>query len=207
LPSQIGPDRQHMPSFETDGDGTAHVQPIRSDASQALRSSPAAERNPAATEPPLGQALVHAAMRWVAADPQQPTRVPELADRREPSSAIIEESRSTIASLASHDADGEPQTAPARPLPVRTPARDLEEAPATSRRSAVAAMAIAPAVVPAVRGELVDVTIGAIHVRVDAPAPRTVARAPAPSQAAAQRSTAAFAPERSGLSRRALRRI
>jgi hypothetical protein len=48
-----------------------------------------------------------------------------------------------------------------------------------------------------------DISIGAIHVRVDAPPAQTVAQALAPRQAVAARAQ----PGRSGLARRALRRI
>jgi hypothetical protein len=48
-----------------------------------------------------------------------------------------------------------------------------------------------------------DISIGAIHVRVDAPAAQTVTQAPAPRSVVAP----SAAPGRSALSRRAMRRI
>ena len=61
---------------------------------------------------------------------------------------------------------------------------------------------------PSRRGEAIEVSIGAIHVRVDAPTAQTVARPAVPAAPAMLRPTAAVrAPQSSRLARRALRRI
>jgi hypothetical protein len=71
----------------------------------------------------------------------------------------------------------------------------------------IRASAVAPAPLPRLAGdEVVEVSIGAIHVRVDAPPAQTIAR-PALTPAAGTPGAAATRPARSALSRRALRRI
>jgi hypothetical protein len=197
--------RQDTPSSRGDRDGTAQAQArtaIEPDAARAPSPARAGERAAAATDPPLGQALVRAAMRWVAAGPQQATHPPERAIPRDQAPSIAAKTDGAVVGRTPHDTAVELETERPRAFPVR----ELEVAQASAPRPAIAAMAMASTAPPDVREEVVDISIGAIHVRVDAPSPQTVARTPPPSPAAASRPTAP-APARSGLSRRAMRRI
>jgi len=172
--------------------------------------SPADPSTPAAQ--PLGHALVRAAMQWVAADPQQAIPEPQDGARREPPAALGEPGM-PVTTTPTPIADAEPQTLPARARhSVASSIEAVEDAP---RRTTLATLPtlptlpatpapVAPTSLP--RDELVEISIGAIHVRVDAPAAQTVARTLAPP-AAAPRSTAPTTTPRSALARRALRRI
>src|SRR5262249_58664700 len=104
--------------------------------------------------------------------------------------------------------------ATARGEPVRSPPRAVSPAPASLATAVpTRAMEAASRVVlmeppaalramPATRAdETVEISIGAIHVRVDAPQPRPAA------EAAPVRAAAAAPPARCALARRALRRI
>ena len=169
--------------------------------------------------PDLGHTLVRAAMRWVAAGTPQvgPDRTvgpisdiaPAVPGWRHSVSPTHEDS-STIPTKKLHrnDDDGQLESlneasAPAAPLKV--PAEESAEKPAPIRASLVPP--VPPTLVaPAVHDEVVEVSIGAIHVRVDAPPAQIVAR-PAPTPAGSASGAATNRPERSALSRRALRRI
>jgi hypothetical protein len=134
------------------------------------------------SRPDSAGALALAAMRWVAADPGRaavtatPGAAPPAAARagREP------------------PAQGAPRV-PGEPV------RAGDFLPGFARPvPAPAAMA------PPAHDELVEISIGTIQVRVDAPSVQTVAPPPAPGPAAAP---PASAHTRSALARRALRRI
>lgn len=151
--------------------------------------------------------LVRSAMQWVAAGPQEVrAKPPAVIDAPiatappESTSRSPDEIRDQRPSARDgfpglhpgHEHDEHPSLALA---PI--PARPLITSPATLRAE--------PAAPASPRDDSVEVSIGAIHVRVDAPPTQTVARTPPapPSPRAAH----APRPERSTLSRRALRRI
>lgn len=176
-------------------------------------ASPTDHSTPAAQ--PLGHDVVRAVMHWVAADPQQAISVPRDETGREPLAVldttdkpIVRESRPALTPLA--------DVAPHAVLPVQTqtPKSNVthsatEEAMAKVPRRAsqtATAMPTPGAPTPLPRDELVEISIGAIHLRVDAPPVQTLTRSPVP-KAAAPRSSAPTTTPRSALARRALRRI
>ncbi len=174
-------------------------------------------RSPPATStverqgPPLGRALVRAALQWVADGPLQ---APGVAPAALPPSPALEavvlrgraDTREQALRAAEVEADEpEPVATPEpRAAPVQPGAREPAQAPSPVVGAARPGTTAPPEPrMPAVRDEIVEVSIGAIHVRVDAPAMHT-ADWPAPPPAMPR--AAALAP-RSALSRRALRRI
>jgi hypothetical protein len=210
---------------DTNPASTPHAPPVHDERSAAPRAtvesqtpvqagapleagsitSPAIEpaAPPAQQAPMPANALVRTAMQWVAAGPQElRAKPPEVVKpsntpaHEEPAShrpdAIREQRPPARDESPGLHPRGEYQTAvPSQALPP-LPARPLIPQPATLRA--------APA--PAPRDDTVEVSIGAIHVRVDAPATQTLARTPpAPRAASAPRT------DRGALSRRALRRI
>ena len=145
----------------------------------------------------LGQVLVRAALQWVAADPQQPPSDPPAQRRQEAREPPIDPARAVAMPAASSFVHAETRSPSADPLAATPPRPDRFVRPVT-------AVAAVPA--PAERDERVEISIGAIHLRVDAPAAQTVARTPAPPPAAARPAPAPTAP-RSALSRRTLHTI
>ncbi|MGH8581315.1 MAG: hypothetical protein ACREWG_00705 [Gammaproteobacteria bacterium] len=132
----------------------------------------------------VGQAMVHAALRWVTAEVQTPGAPTEIEI------ALEQPPRAGPAP----DAATRPPEAltPLRVAPIR-PSESIELPPpwASGKRR------------PATHEETVEIAIGAIHLRVDAPPPQTVVQAPAPTP----RPTADRPPPRSALTRRVLRRL
>jgi hypothetical protein len=166
--------------------------------------------------PDLGHTLVRAALRWVAAGthPDRPaSAVKDVAQgvpRPPQSSPAVHEQNSTIATKRLHrdDDHAQPESrngARAAPVLLNVAAEESVAAKPLPIRASLVAPAPLPPVAPPVRDEVVEVSIGAIHVRVDAPPAQTAAR-PAAPPVATQRA-ASTAPPRSALSRRALRRI
>jgi hypothetical protein len=207
-PMPVHPEASLMdtPSLRAERDGAVQAQAdtaIKPDAAPVPSLPKTAERTAAAADPPLGRALVHAAMRWVAAGPQQAAHPAERAIPRGQAASIAAKVDGAVVDRTAHDTTVELDTGRPRAFPVR----ELEVAQASAPRPAIAATPMASAALLAVRDEIVDVSIGSIHVRVDAPGPQTVARAAVPSPAAAPRTTGAPVPARSSLSRRAMRRI
>lgn len=169
--------------------------------------------------PDLGHPLVRAAMRWIAAGSPQagPDRevgpisdsAPGVPGRRHATSTVHEDI-ATIPTKRLHrdDDDGKLTSlngTPATPAPLNVPAEQSAEKPPAVRASLVP-QAPPALVAPPVRDEVVEVSIGAIHVCVDAPPAQTVAR-PALTPAGRAAGAATSRPARSALSRRALRRI
>ena len=186
-------------------------------AADEAADSPPAPVAPSAAEPPqspLGPTLVRAAMQWVAADPTQARGIAPFVPPPASSegAAIKAQARAATPARPLREATApadEPGRAAApaqQPVALAEPGtRAPEQAPALAIRPARSVpMAPPEPLEPWVRDERVEVSIGAIHLRVDAPAPQTIAR-PAPAPVVAPRA-AALAP-RSALSRRALRRI
>ena len=168
-------------------------------------------------KPNLGQALVRAAMRWVAAGTPQVDPVSDVGDGAQGvplQQPILRPALERTNSLATtepptEEDDGKSASlskAPATPAPSTLPLSESIAAKPRPFRAPLVPAAVLPQTAPPVRDEVVEVSIGAIHVRVDAPAAQTVAR-PASTPAAAVPGAARPRPARSGLSRRALRRI
>ncbi len=160
------------------------------------------------------RSVVRTVMQWIAADPN--TR---------PSGAVSRVAAATATTPAPID-----RTPPALPR-IITPSRQVDARPTGTRdrddtarpvqvlpRAAeqietqtdiagpaprFATLAARPAAIDPAAAEPLTVTIGAIHLRVDAPAVHTMA----PPAAPAARPLPERSPQRSGLSRRALRRI
>jgi hypothetical protein len=162
-------------------------------------------------KPDRGQALIKAAMRWVAADPPTLPRPAQTVTPLETRSAMGDRARvdaidqpvappEFAATIDTASTNTTPEPALPKVIEARAP---VEVGPVPIRRTPpVPPPASTP---PLVRDELVEVSIGAIHVRVDAPAAQTVARPAASPAPVTRRATSAKA--RSALSRRALRRI
>ncbi len=183
--------------------------PAAKDAADAVPASRTIEP----PKPPLGQALVRAAMQWVATDTSQPRRVAQVDPPSEQPVAARGNEARVVASMPAHrDHRAEPQAQPQDDATVVAPVPDTSvREPAAPQ--AIAIHSIHPAhasrqmpAVPVDRDEVVEVSIGAIHVRVDAPVAQTIAR-PAATPPSMARRTPTSPSQRSGLSRRALRRI
>jgi hypothetical protein len=170
-------------------------------------------------EPELDHSLVRAAMRWVAAgDPQvSPTgavnpanlidEIAQSVQRPQQSRSAVPEHTSTIATKRlNRDDDDAMSDSQNEAHPPATLGLTVEKSIAATALP-IRASAVAPAPLPRLaRDEVVEVSIGAIHVRVDAPPAQTIAR-PALTPAAGTPGAATTRPARSALSRRALRRI
>jgi hypothetical protein len=160
---------------------------------------PAGSAPPRAPAPAPGHDAVRAALDWIAADPQH---ADEMHEPRTQSSAAVAATAAhagqrSLAGFAVEDrATDPPQTTP-RPDLAHDEA-DSHFAPAISSPSDRRTGA-RPA-----DDEIVEVTIGAIHVHVDAP-PQTIVPPPTPPQPASPPWDQPAA--RSGLSRRILRRL
>ena len=165
----------------------------------------------------LGQALVRAAMRWVAAGTPQVSPVDPVSDvaqgvpRRQLTLPPVHEQTSSRVTKKrpGDDDDARPESlneAPGTPAPSGFPAGESIAGKSLPIRASLVPPARLPPAAPPVRDEVVEVSIGAIHVRVDAPPAQTVAR-PTVTPAAGASGAAATRPARSALSRRALRRI
>lgn len=157
--------------------------------------------------PPYLHTTVQAALAWVASDPQAHAgagtasavdgegtvvRLPVLAPGIEEVSQEVEAFASTEGAIGGADDDDDDRgTVPQGPSNHRRSAAS----PSAERRTRAA---------PAAREEPIEVTIGAIHLHVDAPPPATIAPAPNPPAAAPSLRTPA---PRSALSRRALYRL
>jgi len=164
-------------------------------------------------KPPLGQALVRAAMQWVATDTPQARRGAQLEPPSEHPLANRGNDTNVVAAVpARRDHRAEPQAHPQEDAPAAAHVPDLSpREPVAPPAVAIHSIHPAPAspqmpVVSDHRDDVFEVSIGAIHVRVDAPVAQTVAR-PAATPPAAARRTPTSPSQRSGLSRRALRRI
>jgi len=166
-----------------------------------IAPAPVAATAPANMPAEHGRALVRAALSWVAADPESADEAPALNSPTPPRQAPREPSvRPEPARAVPDDIDVAPAQARARTEPA-PPARVIRfEPPEPARATARPATAEAP-------DEIVEISIGAIHVRVDAPAPTTAARTLPAAAPSSPRSNSEPVHERSALARRALRRI
>lgn len=223
LPHRAGPDasenalRQRAPSpaDATTREATSPRGPAPTTVASPARPAGATERD----------RLIQAAMRWIAADPAalpqpDPARFvdPSLAAQlgapgtapRPPEAAARMDTRSasgnTAATATFHDAGAPVWDAPAltrtAPPAERTDSTLADPPSPPQARALAQALATLPASPAAPRQDPVQVTIGTIHLRVDAPAPPALQTAPAPRAAPMP-----AVPPRSGLSRRGLRRL
>lgn len=197
---------------------TARVEPITPvaptpHATRVQRVSPPPPVEPtsarastaAADEAPtdIGPAMVRAAMRWVAADAAAQQIGAPVAETQTHHREVLTDREVDVTSGVQKVEDALPfhrVSHTENPAPLASPAPTTR--PVNTTLAMIPAAPLSPA--PVARNEIVEVSIGAIHVRVDAPAVQTVgpqAPAPAPPRATAAR------PQRSALSRRALRRI
>jgi hypothetical protein len=207
LPAQDGAAERAEPTREAAASDTPVPTPLPSTSITTKATPPLPE--PDAAGPPqapvAAQALVRAAMRWVAAGPHEVRTKSPVANEPKPQEATrvrspdaLREQRSPARdeSRRSHPGREDASSAPGPALPALA-SRPLAPPPATLRPD--------PPTVASPRDDSVEVSIGAIHVRVDAPATQTVARTP--PQPPTPRAANAPRPERGALSRRALRRI
>lgn len=176
--------------------------PVFSDTGSPYRAIPETDASPQ-DRVSEGPSRVHAALQWIAADPHAVdprhdpvTRVP-LADTAQPppqiGPSLADAPHVPPAPLAAHERDA---AAPMRSTAIEAWLREPAIAVPASRRQHEHADA---------GSELVEVSIGAIHVRVDAPAAQT-RLAPAAPAAAAPRAPNRPA-SRDAVARRLLRRI
>src|SRR5262249_5839412 len=188
----------HQPGHERDD-----VELHRRNAPEArveLTTTPRV-RSDARSTPDLSARLVRAAVRWIAAD----TSGAGSVSLRAPSAAPAREDARPIPTAVP---DNVREATPiATPMVVEATAAPRE--PAHVPPPVEAARAVEPRQVhtaPVARDETVEISIGSIHVRVDAPPAQTIARPAMPSPVN-NPSRVGGLPERSALSRRALRRI
>ncbi|MDH4581248.1 hypothetical protein E8F20_05080 [Pseudomonas sp. BN415] len=163
---------------------------------------PVSERHEGRQAPSQADERVRIAMRWVAADPQLATPT-EPAHRH--SQTVLESGHSPL--------QAQRPASPSQSNPIHVPEAQAA-IPALQSEVLSEPVAAAPPATP--RGEpevfesageeTLEISIGAIHLRVEAPGPQTVARPIAPP-ARAQQPTTPVSSTRSGLSRRALRRF
>ena len=181
------------PVAETSADAAVHAVTVPASPGDSPKASAQPVVAPDAKASPAHE-LVRAAMRWVAADPQHAPAVPERAGQEEPASSLP---GATVVEVLA-------------PPPVHVDLAELE-----SRSLAIPADDYARPTTPVgspvldrpAHSERVEISIGAIHLRVDAPAPQTTARTPAAPPPPARSSQATAASSRSALARRSLRRI
>jgi len=184
----------------------AKYEELVSTQSKLAPSEPSAR--PYSDSQDLGQAMVHAALRWVVADAQIILASPEIAPMPSPTLPIpvVDMPSGAIAVPATPSVRGAevppaPTAATILSPKVLTPTRitpighpkstvHLPHRPSTTLQ-------------PTAKEEAVEIAIGAIHLRVDSPPPQTVVQAPAPTP----RPPVDRPPPRSALTRRALRRL
>lgn len=169
---------------------------------------------PLEASPVRGDELIRAAMRWVAAD----THVSAVAQPGALSLPTIDvgeissdapRNEPAIALVTPRDDEDDAEAPPTNAI-VATPTGPMvatpERAVPTRRSMHVPDQARVPSITtaPAPREDVVEVSIGAIHVRVDAPAAQTVV---SPAATPFGPPVGHTPPARSALSRRALRRI
>lgn len=171
-------------------------------------AQPAASEADAVAPPPL-HAAVQAALSWVASDPQ---------GRADISAAQMLVAESAVVQTQADISEIEQETQEAQGIDPEMPMQgdiDDEGMPSPSSRTLVPRRAPAPRAerhmraspVAAPREEAIEITIGAIHLHVEAPPQATgVVPAPAPAPPPAAPSLRSPAP-RSALSRRALYRL
>ncbi|HMF98497.1 MAG TPA: hypothetical protein VKE96_29560 [Vicinamibacterales bacterium] len=171
---------------------------------EARAESPATPRvrSDERSAPDFSARLVRAAVRWIAADASTIGNVPA----REHSVAPAHDDVRRIQAAAARDSDREASIVTPMIVEAKTTARE----PAAHVLPPVETTRIADPyqvhATPPAHDEIVEISIGSIHVRVDAPPAQTIAR-PAMTRPVTNTPRADARPGRSALSRRALRRI
>ena len=181
---------------------------------RASASTPnAAEAGRLEPSMPLDQAMIRAAVRWVHAGVHEEQRdgvvhanptAPSLSPRGEHPAMVPVEStpeRSTEMHAMWPLVPNEVRLSDSWPRPMTVPSQIVSPPSSTAAPPNVSTPADT-----AVRDEVVEISIGAINVRIDGPPMQTITRPAAPSPAATGRA-APTPSQRSALSRRALRRI
>jgi hypothetical protein len=205
LATALAPDDKHRFAEQTPDFGALSSRVSGKPRTSARAEQPDALRSialPATTEQPIPQGIdiVRAAMRWISADPALTKRVPAIpAHAMQPSRRIA------------------PQTQQSKQNEMAPEARSDEAMQPSPRTHLLAALAVpvvgdSPSVplrhaqqsTTATKLDSVEVSIGAIHIKVDPPAVQaaTQARSSAPRRPAAS----PIAP-RPSLARRSLRRL
>jgi hypothetical protein len=190
--------QETMPAHAMRGVPTRAAQSVAS----AALAMPSGEERTGAPQPLHSHALIDAALRWVAAGDQPDAHGPLTHARGR--AASFAESSGHMASASMRIASV-PDAPIVRTHPSATPTdagerRTVPLQPLRSESRSNVPAVVAPAVD---RDPPLDISIGAIHVRVDAPAAQTVTQAPAPRSFVAPRAETG----RRALARRALRRI
>jgi hypothetical protein len=199
-----------------------HIEPVEAGPADAVVvASAAVAARPDAAQAATGHAMVDAAMRWVAADPRQPPHAVHEAPLRPPRPLARAPVDGTRPAAQQDTAPDRPQPGPEprpelvvdrsaetsfpdpTPLPERETRPNVLAWPRPAR--ATAPSSAMPPTAPLAREDRIEVSIGAIHLRVDAPAAQTVAHAAPPPAAEPPAGASPFA--RGALSRRALRRL
>jgi len=224
-PAAVAPGPTHADDFEAghwaraEGRlGTHRPEPVP--AAPAIEAA-SSVGGPSPSRPVGGEALIHAAIKWVVAGDPPPHEVRRDVATRAPDARLAGNDDPLVMRPAAPREPGVREVrvetdvlnsaanvwtaVPGEDPVVSSERRALESGatlalPARPRRADVTTPA------PPARDEAVVVSIGSIHVRVDAPAAQTVARPMASPTSAAARPVARSA-DRSGLSRRPLRRI
>jgi hypothetical protein len=200
--AHIASEPASMPRPTIPADLAGNAPTVSAESTAAPPDTISAEAQSDASQPPLSRALIDAALRWVAAG-EQPDRDHPRTQAHEPVPTFAEPS-GHLASRPSTPA--QPPGAPialAHPVAAATVTHERSAAmlpPLRSETTSHLSDVIAAAID---RDPPLDISIGAIHVRVDAPAAQTVTQPSAPRPVVAPRA----APGRSALARRALRRI
>ena len=188
-------------------------------------TSPSPVESSAPASQPLGQTVVRAALQWVATDPHQAIPLPLDQTSREPT-VVMDVANEIVTPVsipvadadtgADVDADAKTDTSTSTSTNAEAVlhsqtdslihAEVAKEEPQrrVSQPATLLPAPVTPAPVP--RDETFEISIGAIHLRVEAPTAQTVARSPAPP-VTAPRAPALPPSPRSALARRALRRI
>ena len=201
--AHIASEPASMPRPTIPADFAGNAPTLSAESTAAPPDTTSAEVRSDASQPPLlSHALIDAALRWVAAG-EQPDRSHPRSHAHEPAPTFAEPA-GHLALRASTPA--QPPDAPiafAHPVAAATVTHESSAAMLPPLRSETTSNL--PAVVAAAidRDPPLDISIGAIHVRVDAPAAQTVTQPSAPRPVVPPRA----APGRSALARRALRRI
>ncbi|MDT4856348.1 hypothetical protein FQZ97_907350 [compost metagenome] len=184
----------------------AETEAPRSEQQMPLPGAPQQDGQP---RPPRADELLRATMRWVASDPQlaappqqapvHPATQPDILESSDARLATVQPR--TIAPVAQPHLQDAPDAARA-PVQAAVP----EPITVLPQVAALASLRAEPDASGASAEESLEISIGAIHLRVEAPAPQTLARQATPAPPV-QQPAAPASPTRSGLSRRALRRL
>jgi hypothetical protein len=186
---------------------TAHVKPAPPSATPELLSTTFAPAATAKTADEHGGAIVRAALEWVAADPQNASKPPARSQaagepppwRPAPAGPSPREEQHALVVAEKAEVTMARTASPVAGAPYAHVSANHSNAPSRPATHAVAATMVE---------DVVEVSIGAINIRVDAATPPPAARiAPASAPPAHSRPPSERMTASSSLARRALRRI